>query len=168
MLESARGAALLVATLASGLIAGLFYAYACSVMPGLHGADDRTVVEAMQRIHVAILNGWFFATFLGAPLLIVLAGILHLVGGGGARTLPWIVAGFVGIAVMWVITVTVNVPLNDALVAAGAPERAVDLPAVRAAFEATWVHWNIARAVAGTAGFGCLLWALVQYGRATG
>jgi uncharacterized membrane protein len=168
MLETARGAVLLLATLASGLIAGLFYAYACSVMPGLHGADDRTVVEAMLRINVAILNGWFFATFLGAPLLIVLAGVLHLVGGGGTRALPWIVAGFVGIAVMWVITVAVNVPLNDALAAAGSAERAVDLTAVRAAFEATWVHWNIVRAVASTAGFGCLLWALVQYGRATG
>jgi uncharacterized membrane protein len=41
---------------AMGLIAGLFYAYACSVMPGLADADDRTVIDAMQQINEAIEN----------------------------------------------------------------------------------------------------------------
>ena len=33
---------LVAALVASGLIAGLFYAYACSVMPGLARGDDKT------------------------------------------------------------------------------------------------------------------------------
>src|SRR6266540_3801200 len=76
-----RGASLVAAALTMGLMAGLFYAYACSVMLGLRRADDRTFVDGMQRINVAILNGWFFASFLGALLLTALAGVLHLGAG---------------------------------------------------------------------------------------
>ncbi|MGH3964483.1 MAG: anthrone oxygenase family protein [Pseudonocardiaceae bacterium] len=64
-----------------------------------------------------------------------------------------------------IFTVGMNVPLNDALAAAGSPDRAADLAQVRASFEAAWVRWNIARAVAFTAAFGCLTWALMIYGR---
>jgi uncharacterized membrane protein len=39
------------------------------------------------------------------------------------------------------------------------------LAAVRAHFEATWVRWNIVRAVLNAGAFGCLLWALVVHGR---
>jgi hypothetical protein len=58
------------ATVSMGLLAGFFYSYACSVMPGLHGAADRTVVDAMQHINRSIENPVFFATFLGAPALV--------------------------------------------------------------------------------------------------
>ena len=88
------------------------------------------VKSGMQEINVAILNGWFFATFLGAPLVTALAELLQL-AGGSRRMLLWIV---------------VNVPLNDALAAAGDLEHVADLAAVRAQFEASWVRWNVARA----------------------
>jgi len=48
------------AAIATGLLAGLFYAYACSIMPGLHASSDRTAVEAMQNINEAIQNPVFF------------------------------------------------------------------------------------------------------------
>ena len=56
-----------------------------------------------------------------------------------------------------VVTFTINVPLNDALAAAGSS----DLADVRARFEGTWVHWNVVRAVLSTGAFGCLTGALV-------
>jgi hypothetical protein len=36
-------------------------------MPGLRRTDDRTFVDAMQSINVAIINGWFALSFAGAP-----------------------------------------------------------------------------------------------------
>jgi uncharacterized membrane protein len=57
------------------------------------------------------------------------------------------------------------VPLNNELAAAGDPDHIADLAGVRERFEASWVRWNIARAVASTAAFGCLIWALVLHGR---
>lgn len=160
-----RGATLVAATIAMGLAAGLFYTFSISVMPGLGRTGDRTFVEAMQRINVAIMNGWFAIAFAGALVLTIVAGLLHL-GGDGRAVLPWIVAAFVLYAAVLVITFAVNVPLNNAIDAAGPPDRLADPAAVRQAFEARWVPWNIVRAVTSTAAFACLAWSLVVYGQA--
>jgi len=166
MLEMLRGATLVAATVAMGMAAGLFYTFTVSVMPGLGQTDGRTFVGAMQQINVAILNPWFFLSFLGAPVLTIVAAALH-VRTGGRTVLLWIAAAFVLYAVVFVITIGINIPLNDALVAAGPPDQIADLAQVRDRFETSWVRWNIARAVASTAAFSCLTWALVLYGRAT-
>ncbi len=166
MTDLARGATLVTATITTGLIAGLFYAYAISVMLGLNRTDDRTFVGAMRSINVAILNGWFLIAFLGAPVLIALAAVLHLRAGAGAA-LFWIVAALVLYTVVLLVTFAVNVPLNDQLEAAGGPGRVMDLATVRERFEARWVRWNVVRAVASTAAFGCLTWALVLFGQSS-
>jgi uncharacterized membrane protein len=150
-----RVAVLVGATVSMGLMAGLFYAFAVAVMPGLGRAGDRTFVEAMQRINVAILNGWFAAAFVGAALLTAVAGLLHL----GRPELPWIVAAFAVYGVALVVTFTTNIPLNNALDAAGEPGRIPDLAAVRERFEAVWVRWNVVRALACTVALACLAWA---------
>jgi uncharacterized membrane protein len=159
LLTTPRGAVLIAATIATGLVAGLFYAYSCSVMPGLARADDRTFVEAMQHINVAILNGWFAAAFGGAPLLIAIAAALHL-PAGGRRALPWIALALLLYAVMLAITFAVNVPLNDQLAAASQGSSGATLAQVRQHFEARWVPWNVARAIFSTGAFGCLTCAL--------
>jgi uncharacterized membrane protein len=166
MLEVMRVMILLAATLAAGLLAGLFYAFAVAVMPGLGRSDSRTFIDAMQQINTAIVNPWFMVSFLGAPVLTAIAAALHLRADGGA-VLPWTVAAFVLLMATLIITFRINVPLNNALDAAGSPDRITDLAVIREHFEATWVRWNIVRAVASTAALGCLIWALVLYGRAT-
>ena len=158
-------ATLVAATVAMGLFAGLFWSFAVAVMPGLRQASDRTFVEAMQRINVAIVNPVFLLVFLGAPVLTIVAGALQLSADDRAP-LPWIVAGFVLSAAAFVATVAVNIPLNNALDAAGPPDQAGDLAGVRERFESRWVRWNIVRAVTSTAAFACLCWALLLYGRA--
>jgi uncharacterized membrane protein len=50
----------------------------------------------------------------------------------------------------------VNIPLNNALDSGGD-----DYAAVRAKFETVWVRWNVVRAVVSTAGFGCLVAAVL-------
>ncbi|MES4901076.1 MULTISPECIES: anthrone oxygenase family protein [unclassified Streptomyces] len=157
---------LIAATVATGLSAGLFYGYTCSVMPGLGQADDRTFVEAMQRINVAILNGWFALVFGGALLLAGLAAVMHL-RGEGRPALPWIVAAVALYVVMLMITFRVSVPLNDALAGAGHPDRLTgpDLAAVRERFEQRWVRWNVVRALSSTGAFALLVWALVVSAR---
>src|SRR5215207_11486445 len=127
--------ALIAATVMMGLIAGLFYAFACSVMLGLHQADARTFVDAMQRINVTILNGWFLACFLGALILTVLAGALQI-GQDSRPALPWIVAALILYVAVLVVTGRINVPLNNELMAAGEVDQITDLGAVRARFEA--------------------------------
>jgi uncharacterized membrane protein len=155
-----RAATLIAATLTTGLMAGLFYAFSVAVMPGLARSDDRTFVGGMQGINRAILNGWFMLCFLGALIFAALATFFHL-RGGATRALPWIIAGLVLYVVVLVITFALNIPLNNALDAAGNADPA----GTREHFEATWVALNHVRTIVNTAAFGSFLWALVQFGR---
>jgi uncharacterized membrane protein len=156
-----RNVTLIAATTATGLAAGLFYSFAIAVMPGLRQVDDRSFVDAMQRINVAILNGWFALSFGGALVLTVLAAILEWRAGTRSVAL-WIAVAAVFYVAMLLITFVINVPLNNRLNAAGDPARIPDLAAVRSAFETSWVRWNAVRAVLVTASFVTLTIALVR------
>lgn len=129
----------------NALMAGLYFAFSTSVMPGLARTDDRTYVTSMQRIDRAILNPRFLATFTGALVVPVVAVVLHL-GGDGRGRLPWIVAGTVLYGATVVITRTVNVPLNEQLHAAGAVTDRSATP-VRAGYHDRWTRFNTARTV---------------------
>ncbi|MCM2423417.1 anthrone oxygenase family protein [Streptomyces sp. RKAG293] len=168
-MDEFRTVALVAATLTTGLIAGLYYGFACAVMPGLRRTGDRTFVDAMRWINVRILNGWFALGFGGSLVLTVLAGALHLPGDAPDGPLPWIGGAAALYVLTLVSTFAVNIPLNDELAAAGDPGSAgaSALAAVRERFETRWVRWNLLRAVAATGALGCLIWALVLYGRAT-
>jgi uncharacterized membrane protein len=82
----------------------------------------------------------------------------------GHDALPWITVAFVLYLVTVVLTIAINVPLNDGLKAAGDPDR-IDVAAARANFnEARWASVNLVRVVLSTAAFALLAWALVVYG----
>ncbi|MFJ6433541.1 DUF1772 domain-containing protein [Streptomyces sp. NPDC091416] len=154
---------LILTTLATGLMAGLFAAFAYSVMPGLARSSDRTFVEAMQNINKAILNPFFMLPFMAAIPLLGLAVVLAWRGHGRAA-LPWLIAALVLYLLAFMVTSGLNVPLNDQLAKAGSPDRIKDPAAVRENFESTWAAWNVVRALLHTAAFGCLLWALILSG----
>ena len=160
-----RTTTLMGATITMGLVAGVFALYAHSIMPGLHKTDDRTFVAAFQQVDRAIINPWFMITgFAGALVLTLAAGLANR----GTPALPWIAAAFGLYLVAVVVTMAVNVPLNDAIKAAGNPGH-IDVAQVRAQFRETrWAAANLVRVAATTPAFGLLAWALVLCGRAGG
>ena len=151
------------AMVATGLMAGLFYTYAVSVMLGLGRTDDRTFVLAMQRINESIQNGAFLPVFFGAFMLPAWAAVLHRRLGLRDAT-RWIVAGAVLYGVALLVSFGVNIPLNNQLDRAGDPDVITNLAAVRDRFEGPWVAWNIVRTLLSTAALGCLGRALVLHG----
>jgi uncharacterized membrane protein len=162
-----RGAVLVLATLATGLMAGVFGLYSHTIMPGLRRTDDRTFVGAFQSVDRAIINPWFLPTYLGALALTALSVLLSF-GAEVRAVLPWLVSAFVLYLATVVVTVTVHLPRNDALKAAGEPDHIADLSAVRQRFdEVRWTSWNLVRTLASMSAFACLAWALVVYGRHT-
>ncbi|MEP6648686.1 MAG: DUF1772 domain-containing protein [Lapillicoccus sp.] len=156
---------LLLATLTSGLVAGVYVFDAHTVMPGLGRSSDRTFVAGFQALDRAIVNPWFMASgFLGAPVLTAVAAVLHL-DDAAREVLVWVVVALVLDLVTVGITVGVNGPANDRLKAAGDADD-IDVATVRAEFdEGRWVRWNLVRVVLSVASFGCLAWALVLAGR---
>jgi uncharacterized membrane protein len=157
-----RVAALLVATMATGLVAGVYASYANAFMPGLAKTDDKTFVGAFQAVDRAIVNPLFLGLgFVGALLFTLLAGLLSL----KEKALPWIAVAFVLYLVTMILTIAVNVPLNDALKAAGDPNT-IDVAAARAAFdESKWRTYNLIRTVLAIGSFGLLGWALCLTGK---
>lgn len=165
-MNTLRTIALIAATLTTGLLAGVYYSYANSVMPALGQSDDRTMIAVMQKVNVVIVNPWFMLSFLGAPVVTIAAAAL-LLGKDARSVLWWVVAAAALNVVATVVTFALNIPLNDQLDAAGDPAQITDLAGVRGDFFDAWVRWNFLRMILHTAAFGVLTWALVLYGRRT-
>ncbi|MEO3870724.1 anthrone oxygenase family protein [Nonomuraea sp. B12E4] len=148
-----------LATVAMGLMAGLFYAFSVSVMPGLAQADDRAFVLVMNRINQAIENPLFGLTFSGAFVLTVAAAIAQYRMGLRAAA-RWTLAALALYIVALAITMGVNVPLNDELAKA-----AEDFTAARDNFEGLWNVTNNVRGLACTLALACLARSLTLQGR---
>lgn len=160
-MDTFRIAVLVAATLITGLHAGLYYTYACSIMVTLRGVDDRTFVDVMQRINRDILNGWFFLTFMGSLLVTALALILFI-GVNGAVLLP--VAVSLALSVLsFGITMGVNVPMNNRMDKVGDPTTMSPqaLAEARRVFEKPWVRNNLNRMFASIGSCGAMCWALL-------
>lgn len=156
-----QGGFLILAVIATGVMAGVFQLYSHTVMPGLAKTDDRTFVSAFVAMDRAILNPLFLATFLGAFGFTAIATLLSL--GEAARSLlPWLLVALVLYVIVMIITFRVNVPRNNAIKAATDPDHG----AVRQRFdEALWTRWNHVRSWLCTGAFACLAWALVVEGK---
>lgn len=139
----------------TGLLAGVYYGWAVSVMPGIRQSSDRTAVEALWQMNRAIQNPVFLLSFLGAPALSLWLLIRARRGGSGTM-LRWIIAGFALNLLGLLITFAFNIPLNNALDKAGNPAHHVNYAATRHHFEHPWVAWNIVRTVVTTAALCCL------------
>jgi len=140
---------LAITTFTTALMAGLFYAYSCSVNPGLGRLPDAMYLSAMQSINRAILNPVFFAGFMGALILLPVCTWLHYGTPLSVRFWCLLAATVVYIIGVFGVTVAGNIPLNQALDAFKInPTDIETLARQRAAFEAKWNSFNTIRTVA--------------------
>lgn len=104
---------LIINAVLTALMAGLFFAWSVSVMPGFAQLSDREFVSAMQKTNRAIQNPVFFAAFFGAPLFLIISTVLHY----GAPHRFWILlaAAVIYLSGTFGVTVFGNVPLNNVL-----------------------------------------------------
>lgn len=151
------------ALVAMALVNGLNYTFSVAVMPNLTGADDRTFVATVQRYNE---NPVFQLTYTAALVLVVLAVVLHR-RHGPAAAVRWTVAAVVLYAIVFAVTLGINVPLNYQIDDAGDPARITDLAHVRNEFEGPWVAANIVRTLLSTAAVAALAQALYLHGRST-
>ncbi|RSS71769.1 DUF1772 domain-containing protein [Streptomyces sp. WAC06614] len=157
---------MVLATVLIGLMAGLFFAYDISVMPGLADADPRTYVTAMQNFNAEIDgNGLFGMAFILALVAAGASAVIEFRKGRRAVAL-FVGAAAVAYLVVLMITFTVNIPLNNELKDVGDAAKLTDFSIVDK-FKSTWVSTNIVRTLLCTAALTALSRALVLYGRAT-
>lgn len=163
VLDAVRVVTTALAALGAALVAGFFWAYAVSVLPGLTLAPPASAIAAMQAINAVVRTPLFGAGFFGA-----------LVAGGAAaaaslalfrRDGSWIVLAGFALYVVGVMMVTSNgsVPLNDILAEVG-PD-APDPDATWHAYVEPWAAWNWIRTMAALGAAALYLLALVRMGR---
>jgi uncharacterized membrane protein len=148
---------LVVAIVAAGLLAGLFWTFQVSVIPGLADVEDVAYVRTFQAINERIQNAWFLVVFMGTTPLVIAALVLQWSSGDVAAL---VAAGLVLELAVLAITAGGNIPLNNALAGRDAvtPETAA---AARADFESRWNRLNLVRALVSVAGFACLAAAAI-------
>lgn len=135
------------AVLTTGLMAGVFYAYAVSVNLGLAEQPDASYVATMNEINEKIQNPLFFPGFFGALMFPLAALVAHLPyrRSGRFRLIALACALYVGGS--FGVTVLANVPLNEELARVVADAPADELARARAAYEEPWNFWNGVRAL---------------------
>jgi len=164
LLSAVRALTLAGATLTTGLVAGVLYAYAVSVDLGLAVQPDESYVATMQAINEKIQNPVFFASFFGAVLFSLAALAAHFPRPRSGR-LPLIaLACVLYIGGGFLLTASINVPLNDQLAAVDPDAPARVLAAARQAYEGPWDFWNTVRTVFSTLAFLALVVACLVRG----
>lgn len=143
----------------AGAIFGFFYAWVCSTMWGLDAADPRVAIAAMQAMNASVRNVVFAPAFFGTPFVLFAAAA---VTQGHARAF-FAAGGGVYLTGGLILTMAVNVQMNEALALIEVPN---DIDAARAIWDGyspRWQVFNIARTVASGVALmlaGAGLWSL--------
>jgi uncharacterized membrane protein len=142
-----RALTLALATLTTGLMAGVFYAYAVSVNLGLAAQSDASYVATMQAINERIQNPLFFLSFIGAVLFLLAALAAHSPRPRSGRFWLVALACLLYVGGGFLLTVFVNVPLNEQLARVAADASPGELARARDGYEGPWNFWNGVRAM---------------------
>jgi len=144
----------LAAILGAGVMAGLFFAFSNSVMGALGHLQPAEGMAAMQAINRVILNPLFLFIFLATPAVCALVGLFALWRWSEPGA-AWLLAGAaLYIAGAFLVTVAVNVPMNNALDAV--QPASAEGAALWARYLADWTAWNHVRTVASLAAMALL------------
>lgn len=118
------------------LMAGVFYAFSCSVNPGLNKLPANEYLRAMQLINRAILNPAFLVPFITTTILLPVSAWLAYRNGMSGQFYLFLAAALIYAIGAFGVTVAGNVPLNEMLDKTDLIS--VDVEDLRVRFEIPW------------------------------
>jgi uncharacterized membrane protein len=157
----------LLSLLATGAIFGFFYAWICSTMWGLDAAAPTVAIAAMQAINASVRNIVFAPAFFGTPVLLLTTAVLARQARRRESAWAFLAAGLIYLLGGLVLTVTVNVPMNEALAAVRLPLDREQAKAVWSAYSGPWQAWNVVRTAASGLALAFSGYGLFRLGGAT-
>ena len=138
----------------TGLMSGLWFGWAVSVIPGTRRVADANYIDTMQHINRAIINPAFIVPFVGIPVVVGAAAVLQFRAGDARR--GWLLVGSAVTYLVGVLGMTAgrNVPLNDALDAFDLEGSDADAARTRRqTYERPWNRWHYVRTGANLVSF---------------
>lgn len=140
--------------ISTGLMSGLLYGWAVSVIPGTRRIPADAYVDTMQNINRAIINPAFVIPFMGIPAVLGVAAYLQFRAGDHRRA--WLLTGAAATYVIGVLGITMggNVPLNDSLDGFDLVRATGDaIEQRRSSYETPWNRWHQLRTAASVGAF---------------
>ena len=136
----------LISLLLSGAIFGFFYAWVCSTMWGLDTLPPETAIAAMQAMNASVRNAVFAPAYFGTPFVLLATALVAWIANARVSAGLFALAGIVSLTGGVILTVSVNVPMNEALAQVALP--VADAETVWAAYSPDWQFWNLVRTLA--------------------
>ena len=140
-------AVMMLGLLLAGAIFGFFYAWVCSTMWGLDAADPNVAIAAMQAMNESVRNPVFAPAFFGTPIVLAAAALLAWKAGTGRAAVFFSLGVVLHVVGAMLPTLTIHVPMNEALALVGTPLNDDRAREIWRAFSAPWQTWNTVRAV---------------------
>jgi len=153
----------IMAILLSGLVAGLFYGYQCSVNKGLGQLGDKEYLLGFQSINRVILNPMFFVSFIGCLVCLpIVCWLSYRIGDRTSFNFLLIAMVIYSLGVFG-ITIFGNVPLNETLAKFNINMASVkELNLQRKAFEPLWNKYHLIRTIAAILTFILTILSLIK------
>ena len=137
----------LLALIFNGAMFGFFFAWTCSTMWGLDAADPNVAIAAMQAMNASVRNWVFAPAFFGTPVLLALASLVAWRNGKPQAAICLAVSCLTYVLGAMVPTMTVNVPMNEALAAVETPLDLAGAQETWRNYSGPWQFWNTVRTV---------------------
>lgn len=140
------------------LLAGVFFAFSTFIMTALGRVNQAAGISAMNAINESILQSLFMPLFLGSTLSSGALAVLGMLRWDQPGSPAMLAAGLTYVIGMFLFTIVFNVPLNNALAAAGPVDAAST--EIWARYLKEWTFWNHMRTAASILAFALFVAAL--------
>jgi uncharacterized membrane protein len=144
--------------LGCGLTAGVFFAFSAFVMKALARLSPVHGIDAMQSIHIVVINPAFFAVFFGTAAGCILLAVSSLFRWQRPGALYLLLGSLLYLVGTILVTMLFNVPRNNALAAVDPTSN--DGARLWTDYVVSWTVWNHVRTIAAFAAAALLTIAL--------
>jgi uncharacterized membrane protein len=138
-----------LAVLGTGLVAGVFLAFSSFVMAALARLPSGNGISAMQAINITVINPLFMTVLFGTAMLCIAVVYSAFRDSLNAQSIIRIAGAVLYLVGCIVVTMALNVPLNDAL--AALDPNSAEASTQWTGYLKSWMFWNHVRCLASLA-----------------
>jgi uncharacterized membrane protein len=149
----AKAIVLLLTTLLTGLLAGIFFTWSNAITPGIGRLDDINYLSAFQNMNRTIVNPSFLIIFMGPVFLSFVTAYLYKSNHSYILWLLLLAAilYFIGV---FLVTIIGNIPLNNLLDKTELTNISLEeARRLRDKFELKWNNLHLIRTITSTLSF---------------
>ncbi|MEE9337584.1 MAG: anthrone oxygenase family protein [Methylococcaceae bacterium] len=145
---------LFLATMTTGLMAGIFFTWTNAVTPGIGKLKDLEYLSALQSMNRVILNPIFYIVFICPILALPLATVLNYNSASSLVFTLLLIASAIYLLGVFIITVAGNIPLNRVLDKTNLDNfNLEDAENLRNEIETKWNNFNLIRTITSSTSF---------------